>query len=138
MEESQEILVNSLESLGISIPQNVSSVKDFDPTTLVSICTQCLNLLDPTASFPSSSLPSDSMADQFKICTDLATRIKNLGFVGDMSFHKVSQSMNYECFFFIFVFLDVMLGFGTWVLFGWSENLGKEKALTVYNWIKVD
>uniref|UniRef100_A0A2N9HYR0 Coiled-coil domain-containing protein 22 homolog n=1 Tax=Fagus sylvatica TaxID=28930 RepID=A0A2N9HYR0_FAGSY len=41
-----------------------------------------------TASFPSSSLPSDSMADQFKICTDLATRIKNLGFVGDMSFHK--------------------------------------------------
>uniref|UniRef100_A0A7N2M882 CCDC22 N-terminal domain-containing protein n=1 Tax=Quercus lobata TaxID=97700 RepID=A0A7N2M882_QUELO len=88
MEESQEILLNSLESLGISIPQSVSSVKDLNPTTLVSTCAQCLNLLDPTASFP-TSLPSDSMADQFKICTDLATRIKNLGFVGDMSFHKV-------------------------------------------------
>ncbi|KAK7857641.1 coiled-coil domain-containing protein 22 like protein [Quercus suber] len=87
MEESQEILLNSLESLGISIPQSVSSVKDLNPTTLVSTCAQCLNLLDPTASFP-TSLPSDSMADQFKICTDLATRIKNLGFVGDMSFHK--------------------------------------------------
>ncbi|KAF3944474.1 hypothetical protein CMV_029055 [Castanea mollissima] len=87
MEESQEILLNSLESLGISIPQGVSSVKDLNPTTLVSTCAQCLNLLDPTASFP-TSLPSDSMADQFKICTDLATQIKNLGFVGDMSFHK--------------------------------------------------
>jgi len=122
MEESQEILLNSLESLGISIPQSVSSVKDLNPTTLVSTCAQCLNLLDPTASFP-TSLPSDSMADQFKICTDLATRIKNLGFVGDMSFHKVSL-----CDFNMWLFLFLELGL---CLIG--QKIGKRKGFTVYD-----
>ena len=119
MEESQEILLNSLESLGISIPQSVSSVKDLNPTALVSTCAQCLNLLDPTASFP-TSLPSDSMADQFKICTDLATRIKNLGFVGDMSFHKVSlcDFNMWLCFF--------LLELGLCLI---GQKVRKEKAL---------
>lgn len=90
MDESQEILMNSLESSGISIPPSVSSLRDLDPNTLVSICAQCLNLLDHTASFP-TFLPDGSMATQVKICSDIASGIKNLGYIGDMSFHKVSQ-----------------------------------------------
>ncbi|XP_042950801.1 coiled-coil domain-containing protein 22 isoform X2 [Carya illinoinensis] len=87
MDESQEILMNSLESSGISIPPSGSSLRDLDPNTLVSICAQCLNLLDHTASFP-TFLPDGSMATQVKICSDIASGIKNLGYIGDMSFHK--------------------------------------------------
>ncbi|XP_057475079.1 LOW QUALITY PROTEIN: uncharacterized protein LOC130763142 [Actinidia eriantha] len=86
MEESQEILLESLKSLGIQIPQGVSSIKDLTPNTLVSICAQSILLIDPTMSFP-TSLP-DSMANRFKICTDLASSVADLGFIGDMSFHK--------------------------------------------------
>ncbi|KAI4307836.1 hypothetical protein L6164_030974 [Bauhinia variegata] len=87
MEESQEILLKSVESYGISIPPSVSSIAELTPNDLVSICAQCLNLLDDAASFP-TSLPSDSVADRVRICTDIASAIKNLGYVGDISFHQ--------------------------------------------------
>jgi hypothetical protein len=102
MEESQEILVSTLEKSGVSIPASVSSVRDLNPTTLVSICAQCLNLLDRTASFP-TSLPDGSVADQFKICTEIASRIESLGYIGDMSFHKVSQREKIKIAFVFYV-----------------------------------
>ncbi|KAI8010488.1 Coiled-coil domain-containing protein 22 [Camellia lanceoleosa] len=86
MDESLEILEKSLANSGVSIPQGVSSIKDLTPDTLFSICAQSLRLIDPSSSFP-TSLP-DSMADRFKICTDLASSVTNLGFIGDISFHK--------------------------------------------------
>ncbi|KAK9269206.1 hypothetical protein L1049_000975 [Liquidambar formosana] len=86
MEEAQEILLNSLQSSGVPIPPGVSSIRDLTPTSLFSICSQSLRIIDDTSSFPTS--PPDSMADQFKICTELAESIGNLGYIGDMSFHK--------------------------------------------------
>lgn len=86
MEESQEILLSSLASAGVSIPTSVSSIQDLTPTSLFSICAQSLSLIDNTTSFP-TSLP-DSMAERFKICTEIASAVKSLGYIGDMSFHK--------------------------------------------------
>ena len=88
MEESQEILLKSMQGCGVLIPPSVSSVKDLTPTTLVSISAQCLNRIDEKASFP-TSLPTNSVADRVRICTDIASAVKNLGYVGDISFHKV-------------------------------------------------
>lgn len=88
MEESQEILLQSLENSGVCVPNNVSSIPELKPATLVSICGQALNLIDDTVSFP-TSLPDSSVAEQVKICTDIAAGIKNLGYLGDMSFHQV-------------------------------------------------
>ncbi|KAF3453274.1 hypothetical protein FNV43_RR03714 [Rhamnella rubrinervis] len=85
MEESQEILLKSLESSGVCVPNNVSSIRDLKPATLVSICGQALNLIDDTDLFP-TSFPDSSVADQFKICTDIGGRIENLGYQGDMSY----------------------------------------------------
>ncbi|KAL5803807.1 hypothetical protein ACOSQ3_030607 [Xanthoceras sorbifolium] len=85
-DESQEILLSSLENFGVSIPRNVSSVKELTSATLVSICGQCLNRIEDTASF-CTALP-DSMADKFRICTDLSSSIKKLGYIGDMSYYK--------------------------------------------------
>ena len=84
------MLLNSLENSGVRVPNDVSSVRDLTPATLVSICGQSLNLIAQTASFPTSLPDSSSVADQFNVCTDMASGIKSLGYLGDMSFHKVS------------------------------------------------
>ncbi|OMP06937.1 hypothetical protein COLO4_07734 [Corchorus olitorius] len=96
MEESEDILLNSLESFGVTIPENVSSFKDLTSATLISICFEALNLLgrndkddgDNDMSFANSVEASVSMADKFKICTDISLAFKNLGYVGDMNYHK--------------------------------------------------
>lgn len=87
MEESQEILLKSLANSGVAIPPGVSSIGDLTPATLFSICAQSLRLVDDATSLP-AFLP-DSMADRLKICTDLAAAVSELGFIGDLSFHKV-------------------------------------------------
>ncbi|KAF5728478.1 coiled-coil domain-containing protein 22 isoform X1 [Tripterygium wilfordii] len=87
MEESQEILLNSLENAGVLVPDDVASIRDLSPMALASICAQCLNIIQPrTATFP-TTLP-DSMVDKFKVCTDMALAVKKLGFSGDMSYYK--------------------------------------------------
>ncbi|KAM1055372.1 hypothetical protein ACFX15_028399 [Malus domestica] len=87
MEDSREILLKSLESSGVCVPDDVSSVKDLTPAALVSICGQSLNLIGRTTPFP-TSLPDSSVADQFKLCTDIASGIKSLGYLADLSFHQ--------------------------------------------------
>lgn len=99
MEESQEILLSSLGSAGVSIPTSVSSIQDLTPTSLFSICAQSLSLIDNTTSFP-TSLP-DSMAERFKICTEIASAVKSLGYIGDMSFHKVKALKSSILFWFL-------------------------------------
>ncbi|KAK6947118.1 Coiled-coil domain-containing protein 22 [Dillenia turbinata] len=86
MEESDQILLKSLQHSGLAIPDEVSSIKDLTPTTLFFICSQSLRILNFPSVFP-ASLP-DSMADRFKICSEIASAIQTLGYVGDISFHK--------------------------------------------------
>ncbi|CAN6559064.1 unnamed protein product [Malus baccata var. baccata] len=87
MEDPREILLKSLVSSGVCVPDDVSSVKDLTPAALVSICGQSLNLIGRTTPFP-TSLPDSSVADQFKLCTDIASGIKSLGYLADLSFHQ--------------------------------------------------
>ncbi|XP_008802661.1 coiled-coil domain-containing protein 22 homolog [Phoenix dactylifera] len=89
MDEAQEILLSSLSSSGVSLPAGVSSIKDLGPDALVSICSQSLRLLDDDESSPSfsTSLPEPT-AERFKICTDVASAVKSLGYRGDLSFHQ--------------------------------------------------
>ncbi|GMJ11584.1 hypothetical protein like AT1G55830 [Hibiscus trionum] len=95
MEESQEILLKSLTSFGISIPENVSSFNDLTLSTLISVCCQSLNTLginevddQNDVLFPDSVEDSISMDDKFKICSEISLAFKNLGYVGDMNYHK--------------------------------------------------
>lgn len=89
MEESQEILLNSLQKSGVSVPPDVSSIRNLTPPLLFSICAQVLNRIHAQTKIPFSTSMPDSVADQFKICTEIATAIKDLGYIGDMNFHKV-------------------------------------------------
>ncbi|OVA08275.1 Protein of unknown function DUF812 [Macleaya cordata] len=86
MDEAQEILINSLENSGISLPTGVFTIKDLTQAALVSICAQSLHRIDNSLSFP-ASLP-DSMAERFKICSEISSAVKSLGYRGDMSFHQ--------------------------------------------------
>lgn len=89
MEESQEILLNSLQKSGVSVPPDVSSIRNLTPPLLFSICAQVLNRIHGQTQIPYATSLPDSVADQFKICTEIASAIKDLGYIGDMSFHKV-------------------------------------------------
>ncbi|KAM1128166.1 hypothetical protein FF1_038100 [Malus domestica] len=77
MEDLREILLKSLESFDVCVPDDVSFVKDLMLATSVSICGQSLNLIDRTTPFP-TFLPDSSVVDQFKLCTDIASGIKSL------------------------------------------------------------
>ncbi|XP_022932401.1 coiled-coil domain-containing protein 22 isoform X1 [Cucurbita moschata] len=88
MEESQEILLNSLQKSGVSVPPDVSSIRNLTPPLLFSICAQVLNRIHGQTQIPYATSLPDSVADQFKICTEIASAIKDLGYIGDMSFHK--------------------------------------------------
>lgn len=95
MDESEKILLNSLENGGVSIPSDMSSIKDLTPAALLSICGQSLNLIYNSRQFR-TSLP-DSMAEKFKICTDISSAIKNLGYIGDISYYKVKCKIYSLC-----------------------------------------
>ncbi|XP_010942886.1 uncharacterized protein [Elaeis guineensis] len=89
MDEAQEILLSSLNSSGVSLPAGVFSIKDLAPETLVSICAQSLRLLDDDESPPSfATFLPESTAERFKICADVASAVKSLGYRGDLSFHQ--------------------------------------------------
>ncbi|KAJ4830669.1 hypothetical protein Tsubulata_038780 [Turnera subulata] len=89
-ESREEFLLSYLQTAGVSIPDNVSSITDFTPATFVSVCSQCLNLMDAAAA--GSPLPTSlpaSTIDKFKMCTDIALAIKRLGYIGEMTYYKL-------------------------------------------------
>ncbi|KAH9317197.1 hypothetical protein KI387_018966, partial [Taxus chinensis] len=86
MDEAHQILLNGLEQAGVVMPTGVSTIEDVGSGSLVSICSQVLHLINEGSSF-STSLPV-SMADRFRLCTDLASAIKQLGYRPDLSFHQ--------------------------------------------------
>ncbi|KAK4753338.1 hypothetical protein SAY87_022136 [Trapa incisa] len=87
MEEQRETLLDSLRRFGVSIPNGAASFAELLSTeALISICAQCLNLLDGSSSF-ALSLP-ESTEERFKVCTDISAFIKSMGFVGDLSFYE--------------------------------------------------
>lgn len=88
MEESRDILMSTLMESGVLIPGDFSSIGEFSSEALVSICAQLLNLIDPSASSFCDEEP-DSLPERFRICTEIALSVKNLGYIGDMSYYKV-------------------------------------------------
>lgn len=110
MDEAQEILLRSLENEGVSLPNGVSSIQDLTPDSLVSICSQSLSRIDSSPSSFPTSLPS-SVAERFKICTEIAFAIKTLGYAGDLSFHQVPAL--FSSFFF---HIDLCMCVGKFIL----------------------
>ncbi|CAO2842533.1 unnamed protein product [Amaranthus hypochondriacus] len=89
MEESEEILICSLKSLGLLIQPHITSIKHLDSSSFFSISSQSIHLLLPnvdTSSLP-TSLP-DSMPEKVNSCTDLATFLQQLGYPFQISFHQ--------------------------------------------------
>ncbi|KAK9134014.1 hypothetical protein Scep_013542 [Stephania cephalantha] len=108
MEEAQSILLNSLQSSGISIPSNLNSIRELSPGDLVSICSQSLRLIDGSLSIR-ASLP-DSVAERFKTCSEICSAIQSLGFIGELSFHQLlypSEEDSYKLLRFLLERLSV-------------------------------
>lgn len=86
----EDILLNSLANAGVPIPADVLSVENLTPETLISICAHSLHIISKLSSESVQFNLPESMADRFKFCNDLASSVIQLGYIGDMSFHKVS------------------------------------------------
>lgn len=87
-----DIVMSTLMESGVSIPGDFSSVSQFTSEALTSICAQLLNLIDPSAAAASEMIPVvvvDSLPERYMmICTDIAHSVQNLGYMGDISYHK--------------------------------------------------
>ncbi|XP_028752883.1 coiled-coil domain-containing protein 22-like [Neltuma alba] len=87
MEEELPEIFLKLKRNGIVIPSSLSPVRELSPSSFVSICAQCLNSIDDSASIP-ISLPSEPESERVRICTDISSAVRNLGYAGDISFDK--------------------------------------------------
>ncbi|XP_056164840.1 uncharacterized protein LOC115664084 isoform X3 [Syzygium oleosum] len=138
-------LLSSLRSFGVSIPDGVDAIGDLQPEGLASISARCLNLVlrDP-ALFPSS--PPESAADKVRICGEMASAVENLGFVGDIGFHKFlypSEEDMYELIRFLVGRLSelVVVGEANDARYvdsedkkeGWFRDAARDRIGKVYN-----
>ncbi|KAK8542601.1 hypothetical protein V6N13_136836 [Hibiscus sabdariffa] len=144
MEESQEILLKSLSSFGISIPENVSSFNDFTLTTLISVCCQSLNTIGNNedddqndVSFPDSLEDSVSMADNFKICSDISLALNNLGYVGDMNYHKFLYPSEEDLYKLVRFLVEKLSGSSEGVKFSGKRNADLRQQFEDDNFEKV-
>jgi hypothetical protein len=91
MDDADAILLVGLrDALGGAsvLPDGVSSAKEVDADLLVAVCSACLRAIAPEQPPPPERLPPD-MAGRFRVGTDLAGRIKQLGYRGDLGFHQL-------------------------------------------------
>ncbi|KAI6690770.1 hypothetical protein NL676_027598 [Syzygium grande] len=138
-------LLTSLRSFGVSIPDGVDAIGDLQPEGLASISARCLNIVlrDP-ALFPSS--PPESAADKVRICGEMASAVENLGFVGDIGFHKFlypSEEDMYELIRFLVGRLSesVVVGEANDARYvdsedkkeGWFRDAARDRIGKVYN-----
>ena len=95
MEDARQILLQALDHAGIPLPPEAQSVNDLlSPSSLVSIsltCLSCIHGFQPLRPVP-SSFSESSMSERFRVCNDLASSIKGLGYGGDLTFQQVSQT----------------------------------------------
>lgn len=115
MEEIDSIIIDSLKNLNwcvclylklfafincsnllhcSDLEDEISSLKQFDPDTVVKAISCCLEAILPGTSFPRSLPPS--MTLRLKLATTLAEQIKELGFRGDMGYQSVLYSNETE------------------------------------------
>ena len=90
MDDADAILLLGLRDAlgGAVLPDGVSSAKEVDADLLVAVCSACLRAIAPEQPPPPERLPPD-MAGRFRVGTDLAGRIKQLGYRGDLGFHQL-------------------------------------------------
>ena len=90
MEEADRILINSLISVGLELPNNDISLEEFTPDILINATSLCLEYIFESKNEPQSfpkSCPVN-MASRYKVGQALAEGIKNLGFRGAIGYQS--------------------------------------------------
>eukprot|EP00163_Fabomonas_tropica_P031331 TRINITY_DN7416_c0_g1_i1.p1 TRINITY_DN7416_c0_g1~~TRINITY_DN7416_c0_g1_i1.p1 ORF type:complete len:662 (+),score=184.03 TRINITY_DN7416_c0_g1_i1:141-1988(+) len=86
MDATDKVLLLSLKSVGCEFDPSVGSVADFSPELIVEATARCLNVINPNAN-ASTTLPSQ-MSSRFRVCTDLATAVTDLGYNQELGYHQ--------------------------------------------------
>ena len=89
MEESDAILFLALRQAGCPVAEDFNSVSQLETASLFSLCYHCLLVMTGKNDL-ATNLPMGTSA-RFRLCADVAMRIQQLGYRGELSFHQVSS-----------------------------------------------
>lgn len=92
MDDAHQIVLVGLEHAGVTLPTCSAGAHDLGQAELVAICSQAVSLIQGgvAGQKPLPTLLPVAMAEKFRVCTDLAGAIKELGYPADLSFHQAS------------------------------------------------
>ncbi|KAJ4458980.1 hypothetical protein PAPYR_5025 [Paratrimastix pyriformis] len=88
MEDADAIVLLSLRSVGCQLESNITSLGQFRTEQIITCCARALNIIMPEQEFPTANVNSLPKAAVFRICSNMATAIKKLGFAGDLGYHN--------------------------------------------------
>ena len=87
MEESDAILFLALRQAGCPISEDTTYVSQLETASLFSLCSHCLRVITGQSCIAMDL--SKGTAARFRLCADVAMRIQQLGYRGELSFHQV-------------------------------------------------
>ena len=87
MEESDAIVFLSLRQAGCPVSLDTNYVSELEIASLFSLCSHRLCVITGQ-SYIAMDLPKGTAA-RFRLCADVAMRIQQLGYRGELSFHQV-------------------------------------------------
>eukprot|EP00455_Lapot_gusevi_P036503 TRINITY_DN4062_c0_g2_i1.p1 TRINITY_DN4062_c0_g2~~TRINITY_DN4062_c0_g2_i1.p1 ORF type:complete len:673 (+),score=267.37 TRINITY_DN4062_c0_g2_i1:68-2020(+) len=86
MEEVDQIIIPILRQIGCAFPEDVESIAQFQTEHIVFACSTALRTINPAYKLP-KKLP-DGKAARFRICTDMAGTLQQLGYTGDIGYEN--------------------------------------------------
>lgn len=94
MEDADQILLTSFRQVGCTVRDDATSLGDLSTGDVVTICQQSVRQIEGSGKGESVEsapveLPKD-MAAKFRVCADLAVKMQQLGYRGELSFQQVS------------------------------------------------
>lgn len=86
--EGDEIILLALRSLECKIPDDIKTVGELTPEIIVEVLARSLWLISEGEIKFSVQLPTN-IASRHRICTNVATKVKELGFTGDCGYNQL-------------------------------------------------
>jgi len=86
--EGDEIILLALRQIGCGLPEELKSVSALTPEMLVEVLARALWLISNGEVKFSVQLPAN-IASRHRICTNMATKVKELGFTGDCGYNQL-------------------------------------------------
>jgi hypothetical protein len=86
--EGDEIILFSFAQIGCKLGDSISSLSQLSPEDIVKLVTRALFVISQGDIVISDVLPAN-LASRHRICTDIAGKVKDLGYLGDCGYNQL-------------------------------------------------